>query len=105
MHEVSCYGCRCLEPVCCNNIASVINLSSRELRGRCSLLWFPGFLCENSRFAINISQKQERQRLMFLLSGHLAGEEERGGVCVCVFPSLVKIQAINKLITAVMLQK
>lgn len=42
---------------------------------------------------------------MFLLSGHLAGEEERGGVCVCVFPSLVKIQAINKLITAVMLQK
>lgn len=41
---------------------------------------------------------------MFLLSGHLAGEEERRA-CVCVFPSLVKIQAINKLITAVILQK
>lgn len=105
MHEVSCYICRCLQPVCCDHISSVINLSGGELRGRCSLHWFPGFLCGNSRFAINISQKQEGERLMFLLSGHLAGEEEGARVHMCVCVSLVKIQAINKLITAVILQK
>lgn len=103
MHEVSYYVCRCLQPVCCNHTSSVINLSGSELRGRRSLHRFPGFLCGNSRFAINISQKQERERLMFLLSGHLAGEEECAHVCA--FPSLVKTPAINKLITAVILQK
>lgn len=78
MHEVSYSICRCAEQVCCN--ISVINLSSRELRGRRSLLWFSGFLRGKSRFAINMSQERERARLMFLLSGHRAEEEVR--MCV-----------------------
>lgn len=78
MHEVSYSICRCVEQVCCN--ISLINLSSRELRGQRSLLWFAGFLRGKSRFAINMRQKRERARLMLLLSGHRAEEEDR--VCV-----------------------